>query len=135
MSKDITISMRGGRGIEAAIDERLSRDSWCLAGSDLTFTEDDLPQLACQPAINVTDYAAVDAGLAMERAPKCIAAKCIAGGFVVADLMGVEVRKVRIARTPLGRIGVPEDVAQAVTFLNSDKASFFTGQDTCVDGG
>lgn len=37
--------------------------------------------------------------------------------------------------TPLGRLGKPEDVANAVCFLSSDKASFITGQTLYVDGG
>lgn len=37
--------------------------------------------------------------------------------------------------TPLGRLGRPEDVANAVCFLSSDKASFITGQTLYVDGG
>jgi NAD(P)-dependent dehydrogenase (short-subunit alcohol dehydrogenase family) len=36
---------------------------------------------------------------------------------------------------PIGRIGTPEDVANVVTFLASDKASFMTGEFVCVDGG
>ena len=37
--------------------------------------------------------------------------------------------------TPLGRIGLPKDVAKAVKFLISDDASFITGQNIVVDGG
>ena len=40
-----------------------------------------------------------------------------------------------IARTPLGRLGMPEDIAHACLFLLSDKASFITGIDLVVDGG
>jgi len=40
-----------------------------------------------------------------------------------------------IEHTPLGRLGEPEDVADVVTFLASDKARFITGQTIFVDGG
>ena len=40
-----------------------------------------------------------------------------------------------IARTPLGRVGQPEEVASVATFLALDKASYITGQNILVDGG
>jgi len=40
-----------------------------------------------------------------------------------------------LRRTPLGRLGVPEDVVGSVLFLLSDKASFITGQVLVIDGG
>ena len=45
-------------------------------------------------------------------------------------------RKTRMEdKTPLGRLGTPEDIAQAVSFLLSSRASFITGIDLVVDGG
>jgi 3-oxoacyl-[acyl-carrier protein] reductase len=38
-------------------------------------------------------------------------------------------------QTPLGRVGQPQDVANAVVFLASDRASFITGEILCVSGG
>lgn len=40
-----------------------------------------------------------------------------------------------IARTPMGRVGTPEDIAPVVMFLASDAAGFLTGQTIAVDGG
>jgi NAD(P)-dependent dehydrogenase (short-subunit alcohol dehydrogenase family) len=40
-----------------------------------------------------------------------------------------------IARTPLGRLGEPADIANAVLFLTSSAAAFITGQTIIVDGG
>jgi 3-oxoacyl-[acyl-carrier protein] reductase len=39
------------------------------------------------------------------------------------------------AKTPLGRMGTAQDIADAICFLASDKASFITGQTLKVDGG
>jgi NAD(P)-dependent dehydrogenase (short-subunit alcohol dehydrogenase family) len=39
------------------------------------------------------------------------------------------------ARRPLGRLGTPEEIAQAVLYLASDRASFVTGTTLVVDGG
>ena len=46
-----------------------------------------------------------------------------------------ELRKRIAAAHPIGRIGLPEDIAHTVLFLASDKASFMTGEYVCVDGG
>lgn len=40
-----------------------------------------------------------------------------------------------LSRTPLGKVGQPEDIAAAVTFLCMDKAGYITGQNIAVDGG
>jgi NAD(P)-dependent dehydrogenase (short-subunit alcohol dehydrogenase family) len=44
-------------------------------------------------------------------------------------------RAALIAGVPLGRLGTPEEVAEAILFIASDKAAFITGQVLCVDGG
>ena len=46
-----------------------------------------------------------------------------------------EYRQDRMDRTPLGRLGRPEDVAYGVLFLASDEASFMTGSELVIDGG
>ena len=48
--------------------------------------------------------------------------------------LGGEVLDDLVEQTPLGRLGTPQDIANAVAFLASDKASFITGQVLTVDG-
>jgi len=77
--------------------------------------------------------------LALEFAPKKITVNAIAPGAI--DTPGAdvasneEVKKQTIAMIPLARMGQPEDIANAVVFLASDKADYITGQTIIVDGG
>jgi len=41
----------------------------------------------------------------------------------------------RLSNTPLGRVGKPEDIAEAVLFLVSDRSAFITGCELTIDGG
>jgi 3-oxoacyl-[acyl-carrier protein] reductase len=74
--------------------------------------------------------------LAREVAP--IRVNILAPGFIE-TAFGEEAdstwRDEVVARTPLGRWGVPDDVAQAAVFLASDQARFLTGQTLAVNGG
>ena len=49
-------------------------------------------------------------------------------------VLGEETIRDLVEQTPLGRLGRPEDIAEAVVYLASDKASFVTGQVLAVDG-
>lgn len=51
------------------------------------------------------------------------------------QVLGQETLDMLAEDTPLGRLGRPEDIAEAVAFLASDSASFITGQILCADGG
>ena len=75
--------------------------------------------------------------LAMELAPSGIRVNCVAPGVIETDMvkvLGEETLKDLAEQTPLGRLGKPEDIAAAVAYLASDKASFVTGQVLAVDG-
>lgn len=90
-------------------------------------------------------YSAAKAGvrgltraMAKELGPSGIRVNCIEPGVIDTD-MNCELDAAALSElrdeTPLGRIGTPADVAEAVFFLASDNASFITGQIIGVDGG
>jgi len=75
---------------------------------------------------------------ARELGRKGVRVNCIAPGFIATDMtakMPEEVLEGMKKKTPLGRLGAPEDVAKAYLFLASDEASFINGQVLGVDGG
>ena len=76
--------------------------------------------------------------LAQEVGSRNITVNAVAPGFIETDMthgLSPELKQKMIAQTPLGRMGTPEDVASAVTFLVSDEASFITGHVLDVNGG
>ena len=82
---------------------------------------------------------ALTRALALELAPKKITVNAIAPGAIDTPGANVslneEVRNQTIAMIPLARMGQPEDIANAVLFLASDKTDYITGQTLIVDGG
>jgi 3-oxoacyl-[acyl-carrier protein] reductase len=90
-------------------------------------------------------YAATKAGiigfsksLAMELAPRKITVNVVAPGAIDTDIIAhdtPEKRKDREKITPLGRVGQPGEIADAIVFLLSDKTGYITGQTINVNGG
>ncbi len=75
---------------------------------------------------------------AKELAPRGVTVNAVAPGFIETDMTAALPEKARdamLATIPLNRPGQPEDVADAVAFLASDKASYMTGQVLHVSGG
>lgn len=81
---------------------------------------------------------ALTRALAKEAGPSGVRVNCVAPGVVRTDMLA-EYSECDLAalaaETPLGRIGAPEEIAEAVWFLASDGARFITGQTLAVDGG
>ena len=79
--------------------------------------------------------------MAVELSPLGIRVNCIAPGFIKTNMSSSaldndKVRKQKVmSRTPMGRLGLPEDVAKAAYFLSSDESEYITGTVMCVDGG
>jgi 3-oxoacyl-[acyl-carrier protein] reductase len=95
-------------------------------------------------AVYSATKAAVDAitrVLAKELGPRNIRVNAINPGMVetegvhAAGFIGSEFNRQALARTALGRIGQPEDIAPAVVFLASDDARWITGETLLVGGG
>ncbi len=92
-----------------------------------------------------TNYVATKAGVvgmtkvwARELGKYGIRANAVAPGFTATEILSAMPEKVidgMVARTPLGRMGQPEDIANAYLFLASDEASFISGAVLRVDGG
>ena len=92
-----------------------------------------------------TNYAAAKAGVtgfsksvAKELASRGITVNMVAPGFIDTDMTAVLPEKVReemVKGIPLGRMGTPEEVAEAVLFLAAEQASYITGQIINLDGG
>lgn len=90
-------------------------------------------------------YSAAKAGLigftkalAKELGPSGIRVNCISPGVIETEMnseLSDEDIKELISDIPLNRIGTPSDIAKAVKFLISDKASYITGQVLSVNGG
>jgi len=91
------------------------------------------------------NYVAAKAGLigltkaiAMEIASRNITVNAVAPGFIetpMTDVLSDKVKEELKARIPLGRLGVPRDVAASIVFLASDEAAYITGHVLDVNGG
>lgn len=92
-----------------------------------------------------SNYAASKAGmigftkaLAQEVASRGVCVNCIAPGFIqtkMTDVLNEGQKEGILRQIPMGKMGVPEDIANAVVFLASPLSDYITGQVLAVDGG
>ncbi|MGD8228432.1 MAG: SDR family oxidoreductase, partial [Desulfobacteraceae bacterium] len=95
--------------------------------------------------VGQANYAASKAGIigftktvAQEVAARGITVNAVAPGFIATEMTASLPEKVKesfLAQIPLGRVGQPEDVAEAVYWLCSPAAGYITGQTIHVNGG
>jgi len=91
------------------------------------------------------NYSAAKAGmhgftksLAMETARKGVTINTVSPGYIATDMvMAVpeDILKQIIAEVPMGRLGTPEEIAEIIAYIVSDKAGFVTGANFAINGG
>jgi acetoacetyl-CoA reductase len=92
-----------------------------------------------------TNYSAAKAGifgftkaLAREAAGRGITVNAIAPGYIETDMIKAvkpEVLQTIVSGIPVGRLGLPGEIARAVLYLAADEAGFITGETLSINGG
>ena len=120
----------------AAVDYMVPQGSGVILNTSSMVRRDGQPAGIAYP----TSKFAVDGftlSLARELGPKGVRVNAVAPGITETDMMKAVPKSViepMIAQIPLRRLGQPEDIANALVFLASDKASYITGVVLRVDG-
>lgn len=124
---------------------------WCMQGAERHLRDGgaiiNLASPAAQLGIaNAMIYcgikgavAAITRSAAVELGPRGIRVAAIAPGPVhtagAGSIVDAEGYEMRLRKTPMGRLGLPDDIARAAVFLASDDAAFVSGEVLHVDGG
>ena len=95
---------------------------------------------SCETAYSATKHAIIGLtrSLAAELAPSNIRVNCITPGVIDTEMLSMappEARAMLEEETPIGRLGQPSDIAEAVFYLASPASSFLTGQVIAPNGG
>lgn len=132
------VNLNGARHtIQAVLPHMLHEKAGCIINTSSIWGQHGA---SCEVTYSCTKHALIGLtrSLAMELAPSHIRVNCVAPGVIDTDMvqvLGQETLRALAQQTPLGRLGTPEDIANAVAFLASDQASFITGQVLTADGG
>jgi acetoacetyl-CoA reductase len=76
--------------------------------------------------------------LALEVAKYGITVNTVSPGYISTEMVMAVPEKIReqiVAQIPVGRLGFIEEIAEAVCYLLSDRSSFITGSNLCINGG
>ena len=136
--RTLAVNLTGARNAARAVLPRMiGAKSGCIVNISSMW---GLRGASCEVAYACSKAAIIGLtrSLALELAPSGIRVNCVAPGCIETDMvrvLGEETRAMLVEETPLGRLGTPEDIAHAVAFFASEKASFLTGQVLTADGG
>ena len=134
----MSVNLGGARNtIRAVLPTMLREKNGCIVNISSMW---GLRGASCEVPYACTKAAliALTRSLALELAPSNIRVNCVAPGVIDTDMLRFfedDVIEDLKEQTPLGRIGTPSDIAHAVAFFASEKASFITGQVLTADGG
>lgn len=136
--RTLAVNLTGARNVTRAVLPHMLREKrGCIVNISSIW---GLRGASCEVAYACSKAAIIGLtrSLALELAPSGIRVNCVAPGCIETDMvrmLGQETRDMLVEETPLGRLGTPEDIAHAVAFFASEKASFLTGQVLTADGG
>ena len=123
--------------IQAVLPHMLHEKAGCIVNISSIL---GLRGAACEVAYSASKAAVIGLtrSLAAELAPSHIRVNCIAPGVIATDMvqgLGEDTLSALREQTLVGRLGTPEDIANAVAFFAREDADFITGQVLTVDGG
>ncbi len=122
------------------VKDMLKRSSGCIINISSMAAQYGLPKVIAYSA-SKTAIDGITRAMAVELSPQGIRVNAIAPGFIYSEMTAKALdsdpeRKAKVfSRTPMGRMGQPEDIANAALYLASDGAVFVTGVVLPVDGG
>jgi len=118
----------------------LPRQSGCIINISSMAAQYGMPKVVSYSAAK-TGVEGMTRAMAADLSPQGIRVNCVAPGFIATAMSAKafesdpERKNRALSRTPMGRFGTPEDVAEAVYFFASDASKFVTGTVLPVDGG
>ena len=122
------------------VKQMLPRGSGCIINISSMAAQYGLPKVIAYSA-SKTAIDGLTRAMAVELSPRGIRVNAIAPGFIYSDMTAKALdsdpeRKAKVfGRTPMGRMGQPEDIGHAALYLASEGAQYVTGVILPVDGG